>query len=201
MSGQAPPVIGITGGIGSGKSRVAGILRELGCCVSDADTLAKAALDETSIRETLVSWWGEEILDEDGRVDRSAVADRVFEDQDELDRLESLVHPQVEALRKAAFEGAGDDVVAFVIDAPLLLEKGLESHCDAVIFVDTPREIRLARLAESRGWNEAEMQRREDMQMPLDEKRNRADHVVQNHGRVEDLREQVESVLRALGRL
>jgi dephospho-CoA kinase len=198
--GNRPPVIGIVGGIGSGKSIVAELLSEAGCLVSDADALSRQAIDEPGIRDVLVSWWGTEVLDAQGRVDRAVVADRVFADRAELDRLEGLLHPRVEAMRQAAFDAAPDSVPALVIDAPLLLEAGLASGCDMIIFVDAPSEVRLQRVADSRDWDEAEVSRREVRQMSLDEKRSMAHHVVTNHGRVEDLREQIDSLLGRLGR-
>jgi len=197
--GTRPPVIGIVGGIGSGKSAVAELLSEAGCLVSDADALSRQAIDSPDIRDLLVSWWGPDVLDAGGRVDRTAVADRVFSDRAELDRLEGLLHPRVEAMRQAAFDAALDSVPALVIDAPLLLEAGLAAECDLIVFVDTPRDVRLQRVAASRGWDEAEVSRREARQMPLDEKRSMAHHVLTNHGRVEDLREQIDALLGTLG--
>ena len=198
--GTRPPVIGIVGGIGSGKSAVAEVLSEAGCLVSNADELARQAIDEPDIRDLLVSWWGPDVLAAGGQVDRTAVADRVFSDRAELDRLEGLLHPRVEAMRQAVFDAAPDTVPALVIDAPLLLEAGLAAECDLIVFVDTPREVRLQRVEASRGWDEAEVSRREARQMPLDEKRSMAHHVVTNHGRVEDLREQIDALLGTLGR-
>ncbi len=200
VSNASIPVIGIVGGIGSGKSRVASLLEESGCIVSDADALARAALRDESVRDTIVSWWGEEMLDDDGSVSRSRVADRVFADAAELERLEALLHPLVESGRRAEFDAATEDTTALVIDAPLLLEVGLDRACDVVLFVDTPRALRLERVASSRGWDEAELDRREGRQLSLDEKRSRAHHVLVNHGRVEELREQVEAFLATLGR-
>lgn len=198
MSGEGPIIIGLAGGIGSGKSRVAAILRELGCVVSDADALAKAMLDEASVREVIAGWWGDAVFDDDGHVDRAAVAERVFEQPEELKKLESLLHPLVERARNAEFDAAPEDTRALVIDAPLLFEAGLAEQCDAILFVDAPRPIRLERVAEARGWSPEELDRREDRQMPLDEKRARAHHVLQNHGGIDDLVGQVEEILEAL---
>ncbi len=192
------PVIGLTGGIGAGKSRVAAVLRELGCVVSDADVTAKAMLDDDSVRSTIAGWWGDEIFDADGHVDRAKVADRVFADPAELQRLEELLHPMVERMRNVQFDAAPEGTVALVIDAPLLLEAGLGDQCDAVLFVDAPDAIRHSRLIENRGWTVEEIDRREAQQMPLDSKRSRAHHVIQNHGGIEDLREQVERILKTI---
>ena len=198
MTAEGPIIIGLAGGIGSGKSRVAAILRELGCVVSDADALAKAMLDEASVREAIAGWWGDAVFDDDGHVDRAAVAERVFEQPEELKKLESLLHPLVERARNAEFDAAPEDATALVIDAPLLFEAGLAEQCDAILFVDAPRSIRLERVVEARGWSPEELDRREDRQMPLDEKRARAHHVLQNHGGIDDLDEQVDRILEAL---
>lgn len=182
-----PLVIGLTGSIGGGKSTAAEILRGMHCMVIDADADAKAALDRPDVRESLVAWWGPKILTSDGTVDRKAVASIVFEKPDERTRLERLVHPIVRRSRadliaRAAAEGR--EVV--VADVPLLYEAGVDAECDVVIFIDAPREKRLARVA-SRGWDEAEMTRREAAQLPVADKKARADERIENAGTPADL--------------
>ncbi len=183
MNQAAPssaPVIGLIGGIGSGKSTVGRCLATHGCLVSDSDALARQAFLDDTIRQTLRQWWGDDIFNDDGSINRAAVAAIVFKDLNQRERLEALVHPWIEKRRIQQFHDASDDTVAFVIDAPLLLEAGLDTACDAVIFVDTPREIRLQRVAATRGWDDAELARREESQLSLDEKRSRADYVIRN---------------------
>ena len=188
------PVIGLAGGVGSGKSAVAGILRDLGCFVTDSDRDGRAALRDPEIRDELVRWWGRSILDPGGAVDRAAVARIVFTDAAERRRLEALSHPWIEARRREQWAAAPEDVAAFVIDAPLLFEAGLADSCDAVVFVEAAREKRLERVR-IRGWDDEELSRREESQMPLDEKRDRADYVVENNGDLDRLTEQVRRVL------
>ena len=192
------PVIGLAGGIGAGKSTAAAILAELGCLVADADVLAKAALDAPSIRDQIVAWWGPQVLDEDGCVDRGAIAGIVFEQADALEQLEGLVHPEVERQREALFAAAVQGTRAFVIDAPLLFEVGLDEDCDTVIFIDASRAVRLERLAKNRGWDANELDRREVKQLVLDSKRSRADHVVVNEGGPEPLRAALAGILDTL---
>lgn len=194
-SGRAVPVIGVAGGIGSGKSSVARILGSLGALVSDSDAQIRDALKTEEVKRVLTGWWGEGVLDEHGEVDRSAVARIVFADPAQRERLEGLLHPYAlrareETIRRAEREGAP----AVVVDAPLLFEAGLDRTCDAVIFVDTPRETRLARLRETRGWDEQELDRREKAQLPLEHKRENSDYVVINTGDERDLRTRVEAV-------
>ncbi|MCP3904951.1 MAG: dephospho-CoA kinase [Planctomycetes bacterium] len=189
------PVIGLTGGIGSGKSTVGRMLIERGCVVSDSDRDGRAALRDETIRDTLVAWWGEAILDDAGEVDRRAVGRIVFVDPDERRRLEALTHPWIERRRLETFGAAGAEKTAFVIDAPLLIEAGLDRMCDAVIFVDCDAATRLERVTVSRGWDRVELLRREDCQLPLDVKQQRADYVLKNDGDLGRLEAQVETVL------
>lgn len=199
----APPVegkvlvLGLAGGIGAGKSAVAREFARRGCVVIDSDAEAKAALDRAEVRDELRRWWGDRVIGADGRVDRSAVAAIVFEDESQRRRLEALVHPLVRArravlVREAASRGAG----VVVVDAPLLFEAGVDAECDAVVFVDAPRGVRLERVRASRGWDEGEVERRERAQMPLEEKRRRSRYGIDNAGNLADLGPQVEGVLR-----
>jgi dephospho-CoA kinase len=190
-----PPILGLAGGVGAGKSAVAKILADMGCVVVNSDEQGRAALRDPVIRDTLVSWWGESILDEEGEIDRSAIAAIVFNDPDERRRLEGLTHPWIRARRDEAFAAAPPETPALAIDAPLLFEAGLDAECDAVLFVDAPREMRLERVRAARGWDEAELARREDSQLPLDLKRKKADHVIWNDGDLSDLVAQVQRVL------
>lgn len=176
----APTVIGLAGGIGSGKSAVAAILREQGCVVSDSDHAARTVLEEEDVRDTIREWWGPEMLGEGGKIDRTALGRLVFSDVTALRRLEGLLHPRIEAIRRAEFAAALDPR-AFVIDAPLLFETGLNEACDQIVFVEAPFAARLERVA-GRGWGESELSRREALQWPLDQKRDRADHVLANDG-------------------
>lgn len=187
------PVIGIVGGIGSGKSLVAKVLRELGAAVIDSDRLAHAELNHPEVQAELRKWWGDAVFDHSGLVDRRAVGRVVFRDPAELQRLERLLYPRIEAVRQRMMASLESDaaVRAFVLDAPKLYEAGLDRSCDAVVFVDADREVRLARLCESRGWSSDELQRRENLQDPLDSKRARADYVVSNNSSPDDLRRQV----------
>lgn len=196
MSGRAIPVIGLAGGVGSGKSELARALGALGCVVADSDTEAKAALDRPEVRERLVEWWGEGVLDEEGRVDRKAVASIVFSNDGARRRLESVVHPLVRTSRRALIRRAAETgAPAVVIDAPLLFEAGVDRECDAVVFVEAPRAIRLARVAASRGWDAEELERRERAQLDLGEKRRRSQFVVENLGEQAALEREARSLL------
>jgi dephospho-CoA kinase len=188
-------VIGLMGGIGSGKSVVAQALKDLGCVVADADANAKAVLLNSQVRDQLVAWWGAEILNADGIVNRRAVSDIVFQDERARKQLEEVVHPRVRQMQEAQFCAAQEGTRALVIDAPLLLEAGLDSLCDALIFVDSSQETRLQRVTQTRGWDSDELQRREEAQIPLDKKRKKADYVLINEGALDEVRSQVKQIL------
>lgn len=193
-----PPVIGITGGIGAGKSAVADALRSLGCVVSDSDAHARRVFAEPDVQRAMRERWGGRACvgrDPQEAIDRAAVGHIVFSDPAERAWLESIIHPRIHALREAEFAAAPAGTPALAIDAPLLLESGLGGACDAILFVDAPDALRRERVCRNRGWSEADWRRRESAQWPLDRKREAADHVVRNDGDPESLRAQVRLVL------
>ena len=197
------PVIGIAGGIGSGKSTVARGFAELGCVVADADADARAAFNDPTIHDELVARFGDDIVDDDGTIIRSRVAELVFGDDNHDDArewLESLIHPFVHSARDTLFADAENDpdVPALIIDAPLLFEVGLDDMCDAVVFVECPIAIRLDRVMKHRGWDENELDRREQSQLPLDEKRERADYLLQNDRDQSNIVDDLRRILKAV---
>lgn len=193
------PVIGLVGGIGAGKSTVAeGLSRSLSVLVLDADRSGHRALRDPVIREQLVARFGAGILSEGGEIDRRVLARVVFGDSPEQRSqrkvLEGIVQPWIRRdllglLNEAGTRG-GLDVV--LLDAPVLLESGWDSLCDAIAYIDVPKEQRVERVR-GRGWSAEELERREASQMPLDEKRQRSDVILDNSGdpavAVEQLRE------------
>lgn len=189
------PTIGLCGGIGSGKSTIASCFEQLGCIVANADENAKIAIQTQDIRNKLIDWWGSEILSPDGRVNTSAVASIVFEDEIERRRLESILHPLARKLQEEQFSAADDSTQALVIDAPLLIEAGLDQVCDAIIFIDASTQIRQNRIKESRGWSIEELKQRETAQLPLDMKRKKADYIVVNESDLDSIKREVEQIL------
>lgn len=189
------PIIGIIGGIGSGKSFVASLFGELGARVIHADDLVHEVYRRPEVLQTLRNWWGDAVTTPDGKLDRRFVAGKVFSNDAERTRLEELVHPLVNAERLRRIAAGADDpaVTAFVCDTPLLLETGQQSECDAVVFVDAPLEVRLQRVRK-RGWDESELERREKLQLPLDTKRESADYVISNAADAEAARGQIRQV-------
>lgn len=192
------PIIGIAGGIGSGKSAVARMLAELGCEVCISDDVARKVLEMPEVCAAIIARAGSSVALPGGAIDRSALAHAMFSDRTLRADIEAIMHPRIEALRRAQFAAAPASSRAFVIDAPLLFEVGLDRECAAVIFVDTPRELRLSRVGESRGWDDAELARREASQLALEEKRRRSSDVVENHGDRARLNAEVARVFEAI---
>jgi dephospho-CoA kinase len=189
-------VVGLVGGIGAGKSAVAGAFVRAGARVSDSDATARRLLQEARVRDELVRWWGAGVLDAQGQVDRWQVARIVFADASQRVRLEGLMHPLIHeqrALEMRQAQQAGARV--FVIDAPLLLEAGLDKACDRVVFVDAPAPVRERRVRAGRGWTCEELHRRERAQLSLEEKRRRATDSVLNDEGAPELDAQVAGLL------
>jgi dephospho-CoA kinase len=191
------PIIGIAGGIGSGKSFVARLFAGEGCVVIDSDQQVTDAYRDETVRRTLRDWWGDEVVRPDGEINRRFIGGKVFNDAAERARLEALIHPRVNAARERAMDAAAADpaVKAFVWDTPLLFETGLNRQCDVVVFVEVPQAERERRVRENRGWDAAELARREKSQWPLDRKRQISDYVIGNTADVGFARDQVRDVL------
>ena len=195
-------VIGIVGGVASGKSLVARQLSDLGAVVLEADRIGHEVLRLESVEAAARDRWGETIFGPDGRVDRSRLAKIVFArpvDGDtqrrahqEREYLEKITHPEIGRLVRQQLDrlAAGGQKLA-VLDAPLLTEAGWDKFCDTIIFVDAPRAVRLAR-AKSRGWSEEDFAAREDAQDSLKFKRERADVIIDNSQSVESTKAQIE---------
>ena len=191
------PTIGIIGGIGSGKSLVADAMQNLGGYLIAADRLGHEALAQADIKAKLVERWGKGILDERGAADRKKIGRIVFADAKELRALEALVFPHIEKriLEELACGRAQPDVKFIILDAAIMLETNWHHFCEKIVFVDAPWELRAARLKENRGWDEHEVKRRESLQMPLDEKRRRADAVIANDADPQKVFRQVQDAL------
>lgn len=182
-------LVGLTGNIGSGKSTVSALLSERGATIIDADVLARRVVEQgTPGFERVRERWGTMILDESGDIDRAALRGIVFDEPDELEQLNAIVHPEVERLRQqevAEAAARGDRIV--VCDIPLLFERHLADRFDTIILVDAPRPMRLERLVRDRGLSETEAMAMIAAQMPAELKRARADIIIDNDGSLDDL--------------
>ena len=194
------PVIGLLGGVGAGKTTVARMMAEAGCRVVDADRIAHEVLQQDDAKHRVREAFGDEVFGPDGAVDRDRLGRQVFADTGRREALERIVHPPILARMRQAVEAAGAaGPAAVVIDAPLILEKGLAGWCDYMVYVRVPAEIRHRRLRQARGWSPSEVQRREASQISLKNKRGRADYIIDNSASPEHTLEQVRRILAHLG--
>lgn len=195
-------LVGLTGGIATGKSTFAAALRELGVPVVDADRLAHQAVRRGSqVLAAIVREFGPQALGPDGELDRKRMADLVFADAGARARLEAIVHPAVRAelqRETARLAAAGHDLAFY--DVPLLYERGRELEFECVVLVFAPPEVQRARLAARDGFSPAEAEARLAAQMPIEAKAARADVVVVNDGEVAALRAKAAPLVRDLRR-
>ena len=197
-------VLGVLGGIASGKSAVARLLAGEGGRVVSADRFAQEALDTPEVQERLVAEFGSGVVDAAGRTDREALARRVFADAAARERLEGWIHPLVrERILADLADARSKGVARVVLDVPLLLENdeqhGLARLCDYLVFVDTSPAERDRRATLHRDWQSGEVERRESAQLPIEHKRRRAHYRVSNDGTLEELAVAIRDVLREVG--
>lgn len=201
MSGGRIPVVGIVGGIGSGKSTLAQWVAEHYPVVAiDADRLGHRALERPEIIQQLRVAFGDDILNAQGKIERSLLAHRVFGDspvhEANRHRLEQIVHPEIQReIERQIAELNPAAVCCVLLDAAVLLESGWDHFCDVLVFVDTPEDQRMRWVTQRRGWTAQELARRAASQWPLERKRAVAQAVVVNDGPVEQGGERLWRVL------
>jgi len=193
-------ILGITGGIASGKSTVTEMFRKLGAEVVSADQLSREAVQPGSAAlERLVSRFGEKILDPDGRLDRSRLASIVFADPEERAALNRITHPAIAALAEQRFSELAEEKADLIVyEAPLLFEAGAENRVDAILVVKVEEKEQLRRLQERDGLDAAGASARIAAQMPQAEKIARADFVIDNSGSLEQTEARVREIYREL---
>lgn len=192
-------LVGLTGGIGSGKSTVARMLAARGAVVLDADAFARDAVAAgTPGFRAVVERFGAEVVGPQGELDRGALASIVFADDEARRALEAIVHPEVRRRLLRAIEAHADADDILVIDSPLLVEAGQGGSVQLLVVVTAPEEAQLDRLATGRGMSERDVRARMAAQMPLEEKAAKADVVLDNGGDLLDLERQVERLWRDL---
>ena len=192
-------VIGVLGGIASGKSFVARHLAGDRGLVIDADLLAHEVLKSQELTELVTEAFGSGALGEDGRPDRGALAQRVFDDPAARAQLEGWIHPRVRAkIQVALDEAAAQEIGPVVLDVPLLLENdaehGLVAKCDHLVFIESDLEARDQRAVLSREWSPGEVARREQSQHSLADKKARADYTIENRGSLDELDQSVRAL-------
>ena len=195
-------ILGIVGGIASGKSAVAKLFSQLGAVVIQADAIGHAVLEEDVVIRQAVERWGSEVLQTDGQLDRRQIAQRVFGggSESEMEFWERCTHPRIKAEMVQQLDGLRDGVApppAVILDAALLFEAGWSALCDAVVFVDVPRDLRFTRVQNregSTGWTRQHFEAREAAQLEVDEKRRRADFVIDNSATLDQTYKQVKRI-------
>lgn len=187
--------IGLTGGIGAGKSEALAAAERLGAATLSTDRVTHELLGSDEVRDLLVERWGPGVVS-NGEVDRARVAELVFERPEELGWLESQLHPRVGAAVQAWREGLGPEVEVAVVEVPLLFEAGMEDAFDSTLAVIASDDVRERRL---RDRGHPRLEGREERQLAQGEKAERADHVIRNEGTVEQLEAELAEVLRAEG--
>ena len=192
--------VGLTGGIGSGKSSVSALLADHGAVIIDADLNARAVVAKgTPGLRAVIDAFGEQLLRPDGELDREALGRIVFADPDKLASLNAIVHPLIGELTAAQTRAAEvADAPVVIFDVPLLVENHLEGMYDAVVVVAAPPETQLRRLTEQRGMTEADAKARIAAQAPLEAKLAAATYVIDNDGPREALAPQVDQLWRQL---
>jgi dephospho-CoA kinase len=187
------PIIGILGGVASGKSTVAAEFAKLGCAVIDADKIAHEMLDKKTVQDKITTLFEKNILDSSGKIDRKKLADIVFTKAEKISLLNNIVHPLVLARIEQLIEqyNRQTQVKAIVLDMPLLLEVGWDKKCDKLIFVDCGQQLRVDRAKKIGIMNENELKIRENFQISLDNKVGLADNTIDNNSGFSALAKQV----------
>jgi dephospho-CoA kinase len=197
-------VIGVAGGVASGKSVVSQSLCRLGAVLLDADTIGHEVLEEPAVRAAIRRTWGDEVFTPEGLVSRPALARRVFapspDGPRELGQLEQITHPRIGARLKEQIDSLASQgaIPAVVLDAAVMFKAGWHRYCDRIVFVDAPPETRLER-ALGRGWTPEQFRAREAAQLSVERKRQFADVVIDNSGSLTHTHQQVERFWRSLG--
>jgi dephospho-CoA kinase len=194
------PIIGILGGIGSGKSSVVREVTEFHLQIIDADRIGHDLLENADVLRELHTTFETFIFDSKGDVIRPKLAEVVFGEtakhQSALHKLNQILHPAIRRETATQITQASQDADAVIIDAALLLEAGWTDPCDVLVYIDTPESERIARVQANRNWSARDLRRREQTQLPLDKKRALADYIVDNSGPIANAAQQMTEILR-----
>lgn len=186
-------IVGLTGGIASGKSTVSNYFREFGAEVLDADVVAKELSEKEENVAKIIEIFGNEILDENGNISRKKMRERAFLEKDKLKQLNELLHPQVIEVFKNKKENTKEDEIV-IFDIPLLFEAGMESLCDTVIVVYISKRVQLERMMKRDRHGIDLAERIIESQMSMSDKIDKADIIINNNCTLEDLKNNVNVV-------
>jgi dephospho-CoA kinase len=190
------PLIALAGGICSGKSTVAKEFEKHGCGLVDADKIVHELLDNEKIKRLIIENFGSEILNDNDKINRSKLADTVFSDERELEKLNNILHPKVFTHCQKLIERYNNDnkIKAIVLDIPLLLEKGWQDGCDKLVFVDSNWANRSKRAFQKSNLSEKQLKMRENFQISLDKKAEISDNSIDNNSDIQTLAKQVTKI-------
>jgi dephospho-CoA kinase len=190
-------IVGLTGGIATGKSTVSALFEDAGIPVICLDKLSRAVVEPgTAGLAEIVHEFGNDVLGSDGRLDREALARIVFRSEEKRKKLEGIIHPKVAEEKQRLIDEYGrQGHVAVVVDIPLLYEVGWEDKCDLVVVVYAPRDVQQERLIARDGMSAEEALGRLNAQMSIEEKRERADLVIDNSGDLRETRRQMTELM------
>lgn len=197
-------IVGLTGGIGSGKSTVAGMFKDEGASIIDLDVLARIVVEPGKPAwEKIVKHFGPRILFPDGSIDRSALGKVIFYEEKSRKALEDFIHPMILQERDTLVEEIRDKNPSSVviIDVPLLFELGMNKDFDKTILVYVPRDVQIKRVMQRDGLSIEDVEKRLHAQMPIDEKRNLSDYIINAERAFGDMREQVKKVMYKLKKI
>ena len=183
-------IIGLTGGIASGKSTVSKYLAEKSFKVYDADKIAKDISEKKSVQEEIIATFGDKILDKNGNIDRKKLKEIVFENKEKLEELNGIIHPKVIDFYKELKEKNTDEVIIF--DVPLLFESGIDKFCNKILVVISDYEVQLNRIVERDKINRELEEKIIKSQLSNEERIKKADVVIENNSNLEDLFKKVE---------
>lgn len=186
-------IVGLTGGIASGKSTVSNYFREFGAEVLDADVVAKELSEKKENVAKIIEIFGNEILDENGNISRKKMRERAFLEKDKLKQLNELIHPQVIEVFKNKRENTKEDEIV-IFDIPLLFEAGMENLCDTVIVVYISKRVQLERMMKRDRHGIDLAERIIESQMSMSDKIDKADIIINNNCTLEDLKNNVNVV-------
>lgn len=186
-------IVGLTGGIASGKSTVSNYFREFGAEVLDADVVAKELREKEENVAKIIEIFGNEILDENGNISRKKMRERAFLEKDKLKQLNELLHPQVIEVFKNKRENTKEDEIV-IFDIPLLFEAGMENLCDTVIVVYISKRVQLERMMKRDRHGIDLAERIIESQMSMSDKIDKADIIINNNCTLEDLKNNVNVV-------
>lgn len=190
-------IVGLTGGIASGKSTVSNLFRKYGIEIVDADKVAKEVSEKKESIEKISNIFGKDILDSDGKIVREKLREKAFKNRELLQELNKIIHPQVmEYFKRKKEENSKDEILIF--DIPLLYEAKMEYLCDKIIVVGVDVQKQIRRVVARDGSSKELAKKIISNQMPLDEKIKKADIVIMNDGTLDELEEKVMKIYREL---